>query len=564
VAEAVEQQAPEGPWPGSWLAAVPPVLAMGLTLPGLPPVAALPAGDAGAGGTWDAVARVAWLLPLGSRTLREGIASALLLGCALWLLHRTISESLHGRELPPQAAAPLSVATCWTVAGCGALFTHAALPAALPLALAAATLAEVTTLLSRWPALSLPALRRGALSLGLLLVCAPALALAVAVPALVAAYRALETHGRSRLNVLPFVFALPLAVFWPGHGPAHPDATGWLTWSPVGPALVLAGAVAGGLLSLGRRRRLPMAWLAAGVLAALLGWAVGALDAGLRLAVCAAGVLYATGLAALLHDRDARLSLLTTVAMAALGVVLLRAAAVERAPQAPVTGDALEQQELEALPPRAVLLLSDATEARSSRAAELRGLRPDVVRVGRALLSNPEQVGALARREPTLRPLLRAHLIEGQLSTFALQSLSGVRAVRVERPAYPDAQLDAHLLPSGPFHAVQSSAVTAADVAAAAQAQGDAFEALQGQVALTGLSAAARELLSARLAADARYFLRRGEASGAREALQRATLVSGEGSIGRALEALAAAEAQAEADGRSVADEELARIAEMI
>jgi hypothetical protein len=261
--------------------------------------------------------------------------------------------------------------------------------------------------------------------------------------------------------------------------------------------------------------------------------------AGPRLALCAAGVLLAAALPALLSGRRRAWSWqLLAATLAALGLLLLREVALHGGPRQPGFADHWADGSLRELPARSVVIASAASAARLQRTQRLEGARPDVTALSEAALGQARHAEALAAAEPTLKGLLRTRLIDGQLSSFELQSLAAQRPVYVERDATlpqglpqgraareHQAELDETVVPEGAYARVQTSAVADNDVAAAAVAQREHYERLEARVALSQLDGSAADMLRARHVSDALYFLRASEQRGTLEALERALTV---------------------------------------
>ncbi len=509
------------------LAALPVLLVLGAILPEFAPLHAPQASAPG-----RALERLLSLLPLGPLPLRVALTSALLAAGGAALLQRALSTLLAVRGLAADRALPLSVASSWAVAGSGALLAMQHDTSLLPLLLALACLERLSAQVARGPTLAMVDLALASLLLGLLWAVEPWLALALSLPWLVVAERSLRAQGRSALHLSPLLVGAPGAllplVIGDGNGPAaalEPPGLVALGLSVVG---VGAGVV---LAARDAQRRLFALWLL-GALAGLVPAALGLGASGpaaLRLLPCAAGVMLAALVAALLPAQGrSGLLQLATVALAALGLLSLREALLEDRPAQPAVSDHWTDGVLRQLPARAVLIASDAGARRLQHLWELEGGRPDVVTVPLATLSDPARADRFARAQPALKGLLRTHLIDGRLSPFELQSLAATRPVLVEPAphAAPEAQeLDESLLPEGAYHRVQTSSVTGTDVRAATAHQRAHYQALHDRIALSTLPHDARTLMRDHHLADALYFLRADERRGATEALERALAV---------------------------------------
>lgn len=126
-------------------------------------------------------------------------------------------------------------------------------------------------------------------------------------------------------------------------------------------------------------------------------------------------------------------------------------------------GDEIARWELEALPPRAVVL--SAYFETSFRIAALRALehsRPDVAVLDRSFLTYPGTADELSRRHPELAPLIAAPLRADRPTPItAVTDVARRRPVLFQLHFNLDAAARAHLIPIGPFALFSPAAVGA-------------------------------------------------------------------------------------------------------
>jgi hypothetical protein len=95
--------------------------------------------------------------------------------------------------------------------------------------------------------------------------------------------------------------------------------------------------------------------------------------------------------------------------------------------------------------------------------------RPDVTMIPLPLLTYPKLIDELVRKEPELKPLLRAYLLEGALSAAELQSLASLRPVYVEMDARIPQEMMDLLIPEQLYHRVLTSETMSTEEERAAQ-----------------------------------------------------------------------------------------------
>ena len=475
------------------------------------------------GGLSTLVTQALSLLPLGPRTFRAALGSALALALAARLLYGLVHQALTRAGPSPRLSAALAAIATLTAAlsptwqreatvGGGAMIAVAVVLAALTLGVRAAE-APAAVAPRTWIGL-------GALG-GAALAESPPAALAVAMMtlALIAA-RGLDPAAKAVRLPAPRVFVLA-AVFGGGTAalllaplalrPLAPRA-----WVDLGRALSAAGMMA--VDTAGGRTTALEAWVHEVGLVSLGIAAVGAVVAVLRprlrpvvapflvlvvldtlLPARAAGVLSADPLTALRQLAVAALAVLSALgvhevvgrvlraqfpmarATAVLVVVFHLTLVALTSEEAGFATDRSEQfaaevwadDALGGLEPRSAILVRSPAIAWRLWAARLtRGERPDVVVIPVPLLDRGRVAGSLLAMDRALEPLLRDFALTGQPTEFSLSRAADVRALHVEFDPAWSKRLISHLRiaglwleyaaqPLGPSDRRQSSAAAA-------------------------------------------------------------------------------------------------------
>jgi hypothetical protein len=468
------------------------------------------------GGVSTVVTQALGLVPLGPRTFRAALGSAVALAVAARLLYGLVRGALDrdGRAPAPRLGAALAAIATLTAAlsptwqreatvGGGAMIAVALSLAALTLALRAAEAGPRT-----WIGL-------GAL-LGATLAESPPAALAIA--AMTAAIVASSPRVRMpavRVRVTAAAFGVGITALLAAPLLLRPQAP--RAWVDLGGTLSAAGLAA--LDTAGTRTTAVAAWIREVSLASLgiaaFGAGVGLLRPRLRpvLAAClalvlldtilparAAGVLSADPLTALRALAVAALALASALgvrevvarvlsarfpmarAAAVLVVVFHLTLVALTSEEAGFATDRSEQlaaevwadEALGGLSPRsAVLVKSPAIAWRLWAARLTRGERPDVLIIPIPLLDHGRVAAGLIAADRTVEPLLRDFALSGQPSEFSLSHLADARALHVELDPTWSKRLISHLRidglwleyapqPLGPSDRRQSSAAAAA------------------------------------------------------------------------------------------------------
>ncbi|MDH5675554.1 MAG: hypothetical protein OEZ06_25755 [Myxococcales bacterium] len=573
-----EQQQPQvhaGPG-GTVLAALPLWLGALGALPAHLPLTSAPAlrtalgtGALGhAGFVGQGVLQLCWVLPLGPLPLRVAALELLLVSVALGLLYHALRRALLAAGTETLAATGLAMGAAWVAGQSGALVQPGGVGAGAALLLAAVSVERLLALgqaqgsagargeLGLLLALSLLAVEAPLAAVALAACrlatgCGPALPRGAWLGGLATALAATAWRLTADLNAEPM---LPDAFFQPdemlpGRFPGAESAPAMLPGRffeiavlPIARLGLLGALISGLLLGLlvrpWRGRLLP--WFSPGlagaaVLSGLVPAALSArlLPAPLALALLCLGALGCGGcvLGWLLAERRGPwLGRAVALPLLLLGVALLQtrlAAAVGDGAGADpsAAADAIAEAELRSLPSRSAVLIGRAAATRLRLLQRVEGSRPDVTLLPQAALGDVESATAMSRADASLAPLIRSRLLEGSLSAFALQTLAATRPLMLEASVLDQPDLAHTLLPSGSYLAVETSAVTAGDVAASARGQAEAFEQLEALLSLPALDESTRRYLAAHQLQDALYYLGCGRRVAARQALQRGLLL---------------------------------------
>ncbi len=479
------------------------------------------------GGLSTLVAQALGLLPLGPRTFRAALGSAIALAVAARLLYGLVRRTLDRAGDAPRLGAALAAIATLTAAlsptwqreatvGGGAMIAVAVVLGALGLGLEAAQAAEglaprtwiglgaltgaalaesppaalaiVAMTLSLVGARSLdPAARRVRLPATRVFVTAGALGLGVA--ALLAAPLALRPHApRAWVDLGRALSAASLSAL----DTAGARTTALAAWiKEIGLVSLAIAALGAGVAAVRPRLRLFVAPLAALVVLDTLlpARTAGVLSADplttLRsLAVAAIALTSALGV----HEVVGRilkarfpLARATAVLVVVFHLTLVALTseeagfATDRSEQ--LAAEVWADEALGLLSPRSAILVRSPAIAWRLWAARLtRGERPDVMVVPIPLLGRGRVAGSLIATDRAVEPLLRDFAIGGQPSEFSLSRIADVRALHVEFDPAWSRRLVSHLRidglwleyapqPLGPSDRRQSSAAAAVPMA---------------------------------------------------------------------------------------------------
>ncbi len=455
------------------------------------------------------------LLPFGPASYRVAVASAVLAALAALFLARAAAHSYGALGLSRRLVVPLAVAAAWLGAGASAWWLQAIRPEvyALQAALVLYALERLLAFEARWPGGEPGPVLAAAVAFGLALANHHFLALLLLPAAAPSLARAYEVFGRRVLVLatglvgaaLALYVALPLRAsagaslargdpqtlrrflwvvsaeaFQGNAGAGAPETVGErfaevaLLFVEAYPAPLLAAAAFGFYVLLRARpaRRAGTLWLSIFVVhVAARGWLGFVRDnpdaAGYLMPAFAAVAVAVVASAALLVRALGRTpgfaivaAYAVLVSSAALPVTTSRTAGLARFRDTDTTDHFLRR----ALPERAVVLAHDPQTIFSMWGAEAEeGMRPDVTLVPVPLLAYPGLAEGLVARDPSLRPLLAATLLEGALPVDELQSLAGVRPVLVELDPGLTPEVAATLVPEGCLARVLPAPATAGD-----------------------------------------------------------------------------------------------------
>lgn len=463
------------------------------------------------------LATAAGLVPLGSLAFRVALLSAGCVGLACFFFYRSARRTLDTLRLAPGLAGVLAVGTTWLTAGSTGWWLQAVRPEvyALQAALVLFIIDRLTALEVAAPTRDHRALYAASLAFGLALANHHFLALLLLPAAAPTLARALLGGGRRTLARATAFAALGLSTylylplrasssafqrlgrpddlerFWwvvsaqafqKNTGSGVPDPIGErfadvtvqlaLDLSPVTVLLALGGIYVG--LRVRATRRIGLLWLLILLThiaaRAWLGFVRHNPDAlgYLMPASATLALLAALLVGVILHAVAQRLPRVAIVAgLVTAGLTLLPLPRV--APEVSLAtfrgGDAFDDVLLRELPPRSVILAHEPQTIFRIAGAQAIGERPDVVVVPIPLLPYPELVADLAERDPTLRDLLRTHLLEGRLGAAPLESLAAERPVFVEMDPRVGEALHGSLVPAGHYHRALADGATDTDVA---------------------------------------------------------------------------------------------------
>ena len=462
------------------------------------------------------VATLAGLLPLGSLAFRVALLSALCVGAACFFLYRASRATLDTLKLEPGLAGIVAVGATWMAAGTTAWWLQGIRPEvyALQAALVLYVVDRVIALEAASPSRDHRPLYAASLAFGLALANHHFLALLLLPAAAPTLARALLAGGRrtllravafGALGLSTYVY-LPLRassdafqrlgepnslqrLWWVVSAEAFQKNTGSGVPDPildrvgqVGVRLALDLHPATVLLALGgiyvalrlrASRRIGTFWvllLAVHVAArSWLGFVRHNPDAlgYLMPAVAAIALFAAIFVAVILHAIARRMPRLATVAAVASVVATLAplpATARDISLARFRAGEAFDDLWLRELPPRAVILAHDPQTVFRLAGARAIGERPDVAVVPVPLLPYPGLVADLAASSPSLRDLLRSHLLTGAIAAAPLESLAARRPVFVELDLRVDPALFGTLIPAGHYHQAIADGATDTDV----------------------------------------------------------------------------------------------------
>jgi len=463
------------------------------------------------------LATLAGLVPLGSLAFRVALLSAMSVGVACFFFYRAARATLDTLRLAPGLAGIVAVGATWLTAGTTAWWLQGIRPEvyALQAALVLFVVDRVVALEVASPTRDHRPLYAAAFAFGLALANHHFLALLLLPAAAPTLARAMLAGGRrtlmraiafGALGLSTYLY-LPLRArsdafqrfgqpddlerFWwvvsaqafqknTGDGVPDPLAQRFgevgvrlaLDLHPATLVLALGGIYVA--LRLRGTRRIGVFWvllLAIHVAArSWLGFVRHNPDAlgYLMPAVAALALFAAVFVAVILHAVATRMPrLATTLAVASVVALLAPIPATARDISLARfrAGDAFDDLWLRELPPRAVVLAHDPETIFRLAGARSIGERPDVAVVPIPLLTYPGLVADLAEKSPSLRDLLRTHLLTGRIAAAPLESLAARRPVFLELDPRVDPELYGTLVPEGHFHRALADGATDTDVA---------------------------------------------------------------------------------------------------
>lgn len=462
------------------------------------------------------LATAAGLVPLGSLAFRVALLSAGCVGLACFFFYRSARRTLDALRLAPGLSGVLAVAATWLSAGTSGWWLQAIRPEvyALQAALVFFVVDRLTALEAAAPTRDHRPLYAGAFAFGLALANHHFLALLLLPAAAPTLARSLLAGGRptllraigfGSLGLSTYLY-LPLRAgskaFLRLGSPDSPERFWWtvsakafqkatthapepigtrfaevlvqltLDLHPVVVILALGGVYV--VLRVRAARRigvlLVLLLLTHVAARAWLGFVRHNPDA-LGYLMPATGIfalLAAVLVGVLLHaiaQRASRVALVVGLVVAGLALLPLRFTAPEVSLATFRAGDAFDDVLLRELPPRAVVLAHEPQTIFRIAGAQSVGERPDVVVVPIPLLPYPELVADLAASDPSLRDLLRTHLLDERIGAAPLESLAAERPVLVEMDPRIDERLYASLVPAGHYHRALADGATDTDVA---------------------------------------------------------------------------------------------------
>lgn len=497
------------------------------------------------------LAKLCTLLPLGSLSLRVSFASAIAFAIAARALYRSIDTLLRAQGVTHEALLQ-PVALGFTLFSFGAplVLVHGTLAEshALSFACALLCLSRLTELEAQWPSLDLRPLYVAAVSFGLGVGVDLAAGLVVLPAALPTLSRVLHAKGQR-----PLLVALALAVFAatathavslafvsdPGRltlaaqrhvgifltSPLHLLRVFWDKLSLFAVPVAL-GAIAA--LQTPGVRRLSTLWIVAtfaplllhGLFAAThthtpgLGPIAYVLPASAVLAAALAGALLAPDGRS--RPEPSRGQLGAAFVLLALGALRIHEAASQKTTAQGRYFDALHERAFALLPARALLLLADPALVHALDTLEAEAwLRPDLRRVSLSRFDDEEGARALAH-DAELRGLLRAYLLDGELSSAELETLSGKRPVFFDMDGRTKVALYDALRPQLLFYEVTGAGVTKSEERVASAAFRRDFAALRERLKAAPPSERDAAHLGELSWAAALYFAHAGDRDGAR------------------------------------------------
>jgi hypothetical protein len=225
-----------------------------------------------------------------------------------------------------------------------------------------------------------------------------------------------------------------------------------------------------------------------------------------------------------------------------IGALRLHEGALQARPADSTWLDAFSERGAQQLPAHALLLFQDAARAHAQQAVEHETqTRPDLQRLPLSALQHGTRDAALLENDADLRGLLRAYLLEGELSTAELQSLAARRSVALDIDARVSPVLYPALRPSHLFYEVADAQVSPAEQHAASTALHDDLGALRDLARAESHDTGTRERLSELAWCVALYFAGRGARDEARATIADARELTPTHSRWDALSALLAA-----------------------
>jgi hypothetical protein len=408
--------------------------------------------------------RLCALLPLGPLPLRVALASILASSFAAAALYRALDARLHAHGLSRAlVASPLALGITLFAFGQPLLFCAEPRAYAVALALGCLCLERLTALHTA------RSLRTAGLLWALLCVEQPAFALLLALGSMPALLPLLRDRRLSARELLPIALGLPL-------------------WSSYALRAQRADAFAGAA-------RAPLGWLGSWAQPATL----------LPLGLCAAAVLGSGLLAVALRGRkQSSLAVTLSLLSIALGVSQLRATSLRELDRS--TSDTLRQSLLSQPPARSTVLVDRDLALDLRDAQSEQHLRPDLDLTLKPWLLDLSAGARQVAAQPSLRPLLRTHLLQSELPVAELRALAATRPLLLELDPALEHTGYRVLLPHGLYHQVAASPVSKGDRQSAAAEAEQRWQHLQTALELESVDSASRELLVTRLRASLDYY----------------------------------------------------------
>ena len=168
-----------------------------------------------------------------------------------------------------------------------------------------------------------------------------------------------------------------------------------------------------------------------------------------------------------------------------------------------------------------VLAYSPSTVFRHWGGEAAERLRPDITLIPMPFLEYPGTIDSLLAHDPTLAPLLRSYLLDGELGEEALQTLAATRPVFLELDARVNPALYRTLVPAGGLYEVLADGAATADERSGRATLEAADVALYARLGTQKDNHETSEVLLWKHYHDALYFAAMGDREGARHSIER-------------------------------------------